>query len=147
MSWTEALRDAGLRVTPQRHMVLQALERLQHATSDEILAEVTEYFPTTALSTIYRVLESLEDAGLVGHSHLSHAAVTYYLVDPEAHLHLVCEVCQAVDCLGPSLANDLAKQLAAQHRFELNTGHLTLHGLCGDCTERVRGLEGHHGVP
>jgi len=140
LSYDQILRDAGLRVTPQRHMILDSLERLEHATSEEIIADLHEQFPSTALSTVYRTLDSLEEAGIVGHSHLVHGAPTYYILDPEAHLHLVCEICQAVTCIGPSLANDLARQLLQQHDFGLNVGHLTLHGDCGNCRRRADAL-------
>lgn len=39
------LHERGLRVTPQRQLVLEAVDRLGHATPDEICAEVQRIAP------------------------------------------------------------------------------------------------------
>ena len=38
--WRQRLRGSGYRLTPQRELILAAVERLGHATPDEVLAEV-----------------------------------------------------------------------------------------------------------
>ena len=65
------LRDSGYRLTPQRELILAAVEKLGHATPDEVLAEVREHSSAVNASTVYRTLEVLEGLGLVRHAHLS----------------------------------------------------------------------------
>ena len=38
--WDDVLRDQGYRITPQRQLVLEAVNTLGHATPEELLAEV-----------------------------------------------------------------------------------------------------------
>ena len=93
MDLRERLREQGLRLTPQRELVLAAVEKLQHATPDEIYAEVQSSSAAVNRSTVYRTLEVLEELGLVRHLHLSDRAPTYHAVEAHPHFHLKCRKC------------------------------------------------------
>ena len=58
--WDRRLHEHGFRITPQRQLVLEAVERLQHGTPETILAEVQKTATGVNLSTVYRTLEVLE---------------------------------------------------------------------------------------
>src|SRR5260370_6984555 len=88
-AWDEELRSRGYRVTPQRQLVLEAVTKLEHATPEEICADVQQTARGVNISTIYRALELLEQLGLVTHTHLGHGAPRYPLPPQPAHLHLV----------------------------------------------------------
>src|SRR2546430_17603173 len=77
--WDEQLRARGYRVTPQRQLVLEAVARLDHATPEEIGAQVQQTARGGNISTIYRTLELLEQVGMVTHTHLGHGAPIYHL--------------------------------------------------------------------
>jgi len=62
MSQENEIRAKGLRLTPQRQLVLDAVRQLGHATPDEIAARVRQAHPGINLSTVYRNLETLEKA-------------------------------------------------------------------------------------
>lgn len=141
MNWGEQLREHDIRITPQRQLVIETVERLHHSTSEEILAEVNKSFQGVNLSTIYRALEVLEDAGLVAHTHLGHGAPSYYIVNDSEHIHLVCNVCGQSECIGEGVANELRVQVHSQHGFDVDMGHLSIHGTCRSCTELAQFLE------
>ena len=69
--WDEQLRARGYRVTPQRQLVLEAVAQLDHATPEEIGAQVQQTARGVNISTIYRTLELLEQIGMVTHTHLT----------------------------------------------------------------------------
>ena len=48
------LRDKGLRLTPQRELVLAAVRELGHATPEEVAEKVRQTHPGINLSTVYR---------------------------------------------------------------------------------------------
>ena len=73
-AWDKTLRARGYRVTPQRQLVLAAVTKLEHATPEDIWAEVQQTASGVNISTIYRALELLEQLGLVTHTHLGHGA-------------------------------------------------------------------------
>ena len=129
----ERLRDSGYRLTPQRELILAAVEKLGHATPDEVLAEVRLQSAAVNASTVYRTLEVLEGLGLVRHAHLSDRAPTYHSVTDHEHFHLVCRNCRKVISVDPGVLTPLLHQLDADHRFTVDVGHLTVFGTCEDC--------------
>ena len=132
-TWDEQLRARGYRVTPQRQLVLEAVERLGHATPEEIGAQVQQTARGVNISTIYRTLELLEQIGMVTHTHLTHGAPTYHLATASDHVHLVCRDCGRVIELSPDAIRPLTTVLEEQHGFETDVGHLTIFGRCAEC--------------
>jgi Fur family transcriptional regulator, ferric uptake regulator len=127
------LHGSGYRLTPQRELILGAVQRLRHATPDEVLAEVRRESAAVNLSTIYRTLEVLEELGLIRHAHLSDRAPTYHSAAGGDHFHLVCRNCGRVTSVDPEAAGDLVAQLRAGPGFVPDLGHLTVFGNCVNC--------------
>jgi len=136
-TWDNALRASGYRVTPQRQLVLEAVTKLEHATPEEIYAEVKRTAVGVNLSTVYRTLELLEQIGLVTHTHLGHGAHRYHLAANAYHVHLVCRSCSAITQLEPAVIAGLVTQLDAEYGFDVDVGHLTVFGTCGPCREAL----------
>lgn len=129
------LRDRGFRLTPQRELILRAVEELGHATPDEVLAAVHRDSAAVNISTVYRTLEVLEEVGLVRHAHLSDRAPTYHSTTDHEHFHLVCRSCHKVTSVDPDEAQDLLGRLRGDHGFVADVGHLTVFGTCVECPE------------
>ena len=96
MAGQHELHEKGLRLTPQRELVLAAVRSLGHATPEEVAEKVRQTHPGINLSTVYRNLETLENVGLVQHTHLGHGGATYHAAEELTHLHLVCSACGSV---------------------------------------------------
>jgi Fe2+ or Zn2+ uptake regulation protein len=130
----ERVRSGGGRITTARRAVLAALVERPgtHLTAEDIAGRVQAAHPDVHLSTIYRTLESLEDMGLLNHTHLGHGPSTYHLTD-RPHHHAVCHTCGAVVELPPDSFDDLARRLRAEHGFELDAQHFALAGSCRRC--------------
>ena len=126
------LREQGLRLTPQRQLILRAVEELRHATPDEVLAHVRSQVSSVNASTVYRTLEVLEELGLVRHTHLSDRAPTYHSTLEHEHVHVVCRRCHAVRSYGADLAQPLVDRLG-EDGFAVDVGHLAVFGVCADC--------------
>ena len=131
--WRATLRQKGYRLTPQRELILEAVDTLGHATPDEVLAEVRKTSSALNVSTVYRNLEVLEELGLVRHAHLSDRAPTYHTVRDHEHFHLVCRNCHRVISVDPEVLEPLLARLRADHAFEADVGHLTVFGTCQEC--------------
>jgi len=132
--WRAALREKGYRLTPQRELILAAVDELGHATPDEVLAQVQQRASTINASTVYRTLEVLEELGLVRHAHLSDRAPTYHTTRGHEHFHLVCRGCREVISVGAERAQPFVESLAASHGFTPDLGHLTVFGRCRNCS-------------
>lgn len=131
------LHERGLRMTPQRQMVLDAVRALGHATPEAVCAQVQRSAPAVNISTVYRTLDLLEDIGVVRHTHLGHGAPTYS-ADAHPHVHLVCHRCERVTEIDAGLLEPLAGALLDAHRFRLDPAHLALSGLCAECAAADR---------
>ena len=126
------LRAQGLRLTPQRQLILRAVEELRHATPDEVLAHVQGQVSSVNASTVYRTLEVLEELGLVRHTHLSDRAPTYHATTEHEHVHAVCRRCRSVRSYDPDVVAPVVERLAADG-FAVDVGHLAIFGVCADC--------------
>ena len=136
--WDDVLRGHGYRITPQRQLVLEAVNSLGHATPEELLAEVQKTAAAVNLSTIYRTLEVLEQVGLVTHAHIGHGAPTYHSVDEDAHIHLVCDTCQVVQSISANAAELFVQALRDSVGFETDVAHVSVHGQCAKCMDRQK---------
>jgi Fur family ferric uptake transcriptional regulator len=139
--WEARLRQHGFRITPQRQLVLEAVESLGHGTPEEILVEVQRTATGVNLSTVYRTLEVLEDVGLVTHAHIGHGPPTYHSVDDEVHIHLVCDRCARVLSVPAQVAAPFVDALDADYGFRTDIAHVSVHGLCSDCKDRPEQVE------
>src|SRR4051794_38388343 len=131
--WQQVLREKGYRLTPQRELVLAAVEQLGHATPDEVLAKVHEQSAAVNISTVYRTLELLEELGLVRHTHITDRTPTYHSKATEDHVHLVCRGCGTVFDAQPEEFDPMTTALRDDHGFEPDLGHLTVFGRCQTC--------------
>jgi len=135
MSATVArLRGLGLRVTPQRVLVLEALAEVGgHLTADEIMRRVAERSPAINLATVYRTLDTLTASGLVTQTDLGGGAASFELAGEARHHHLVCQRCGGVAEMDDAFLAPLRERLLGDLGFRVDTTHLALFGLCSRC--------------
>lgn len=127
------LRARGYRLTPQRQLVLEAVEELQHATPEQILQVVRRKARGVNISTVYRTLELLEDLNLVTHTHLGDRAPTYHSTSAPEHAHVVCRACGRVTEVPPEAIERFAETLLERYGFRLDVRHLAVFGECTEC--------------
>jgi Fur family transcriptional regulator, ferric uptake regulator len=130
------LRERGLRMTPQRRLVLDAVGELGHATPEQICAHVRRVAPAVNITTVYRTLDLLERIRLVHHTHLGHGPPTYSPREHE-HVHLVCHRCGDVVEAPTHLLDGAAELLRTESGFALDATHVALSGICAGCREQA----------
>lgn len=126
------LHQQGMRMTPQRQLVLDAVRELGHATPEQVGRRVQGTAAPINITTVYRALDLLERLGLVRHTHLGGSAPTYSAEEHE-HVHLSCRRCGEVDEVPCELLGELAETLRVQRGFALDATHLALPGVCRNC--------------
>jgi len=126
------LHQRGLRMTPQRQLVLNAVRDLGHATPEQVCTQVQAVAPAVNITTVYRTLDLLEQLGVVRHAHLGHGAPTYS-EHQHRHVHLVCHRCGSVEEAPVEMMSALAERAAEQHGFRLDATHVALSGTCAEC--------------
>ena len=133
MAEQHELRDKGLRLTPQRELVLAAVRELGHATPEEVAEKVRATHPGINLSTVYRNLETLENVGLVQHAHLGHGGVRYHAATEEINAHLNCEQCGIIIKVPLDVTSALTQSLLDGYGFHTDLAHLAIAGRCENC--------------
>jgi Fur family ferric uptake transcriptional regulator len=131
----DEIRARGLRLTPQRQLVLNAVRELVHATPEDIAQNVRQMHPGINLSTVYRNLETLETAGFIVHTHLGHGGATYHAAEELTHLHLVCSICGDIGDAPIETAANFVNALADDYGFKTDVTHFAITGTCQKCSK------------
>ncbi len=129
-----SLRAAGHRITAGRRAIVETIVAApSHVTAEDIVTAVQARHPELHASTVYRTLESLEEAGLVEHVHLGHGPARWQLANSRDH-HLVCEACGSVVLVPRSVFDDVRGKVRAEFGFEIALQHFATVGRCVHCT-------------
>ena len=130
----EQLRERGMRWTPQRRSILEVLgETHGHVTAGELVERCRAQNPDVTPSTVYRTLDTLEDLGLIIHSHGPDGREEYHVGPDTEHAHLQCDSCGRSWELGASETSPLLEQLRHDRGFQIAVTHLTITGRCASC--------------
>lgn len=130
------LGEMGYRLTPQRMLVLKAIENsANHISAEEIYGQVVEVYPHVNISTVYRTLDLLKRLGLVTETDLGGGRVRYHPADKGHHHHLVCQECGKVIELDDFVLVPLKNTLYNEYDFDADLKHLGIFGRCGRCRQ------------
>lgn len=128
------LSEQGYRLTPQRIMILSAIDNSNnHISAEEIYAQIIAKYPNVNISTVYRTLELLKRLGLVTETDLGEGRVRYHPAEKGRHHHLVCQECGAILDLDESLLASLKSALLREYKFSADLRHLAILGRCVNC--------------
>ena len=126
-------REHGIKVTPQRLAVYEILkETRSHPSAEQIYKQLVAHNPAISLSTVYKTLDTLHNAGLILLLNVGEDSHRYD-GNPNAHGHLVCTSCHRVDDLEESLLGDVNSLLKRKSHYQLTALNLYLYGICPEC--------------
>ncbi|MFC1976947.1 Fur family transcriptional regulator [Chloroflexota bacterium] len=129
------LSAQGYRLTPQRIMILSAIDNSDdHISAEEIYAQIIAKYPNVNISTVYRTLELLKRLGLVTETDLGEGRVKYHPAMKGHHHHLVCQECGAIIDLDEPLLASLRNTLLREYNFVSDLRHLAILGRCLKCS-------------
>jgi Fur family ferric uptake transcriptional regulator len=133
MSCITTLKEKGLKLTPQRRLIIDILhDSGARLTAEEIIEHVRTRMPGVNKSTIYRTLELLEKTGCVFKSQSGDQPV-YHHAEHGRHYHLVCLKCgRTIDC-DESLFLAMDRAVAEKYGFQVDLKHVVLNGVCEKC--------------
>ncbi len=133
------LRSRGRRLTTQRRVILEALERARHhTTAEDVGRRVVERIGGIDASTVYRTLELLGEEGLVTHTHFDDGVTRWHLSSEEAHQHLVCRACGEEQELDLAVLEPAARRIRERFGFDADMAHFAIAGLCAKCGDTVK---------
>jgi Fur family ferric uptake transcriptional regulator len=136
MSCLETLKGKGLKLTPQRRLIVDIIhDSHAHLSAEEIIDHVQKRMPGVNKSTIYRTLDILEEAGSVVKSD-SGGRFIYHHAEEGHHHHLVCSGCGRTEECSEDLFRQVEGLLEDKYGFRAHFHHAVIAGLCSHCMER-----------
>ena len=126
--------NPALRPTRQRAAVSAVLAEVDDfRTAQELHELLRRRGESVGLTTVYRTLQALVDAGEVDVLRTDDGEAAYRRCSGQHHHHLVCRRCgRTVEVEQPALER-WAAQVAAEHGFTEITHTLEIFGVCPDC--------------
>lgn len=111
------LTDKGLKITPQRMSILEAIYTLNnHPTADNIIEYIRKTHPNIATGTVYKVLDVLVENCLIKKVTTDRDIMRYDGVT-EKHHHLYCSECDLIeDYMDPEL-DEILKEYFKKKSF------------------------------
>ncbi|GGH87505.1 peroxide-responsive transcriptional repressor PerR [Pullulanibacillus pueri] len=127
------LKKSGVRITPQRHAILEYLiVTMSHPTADDIYKALESKFPNMSVATVYNNLRVFKKAGLVNELTYGDSSSRFDFSTSD-HYHVICEGCgKIVDFYYPGLdeVENLAEHVTG---FKVNQHRMEVYGLCPEC--------------
>jgi len=129
-------RDAGLSVTPQRLAVYNALVGSDnHPSPEMIYKHVQAEHPMISFATVYKILEALEQKGIIAKVTTLNKTLRY---DPliYQHHHIICIKCKKIIDLESSELDALPvpPQVKSKHKLIDYSVHFNV--ICSDCRKK-----------
>lgn len=132
---TTTQKAGGIRSTRQRSAIAALLEDIDRFRSaQELHDELRRRGEGIGLTTVYRTLQSLADAGMVDVLRTDTGESVYRQCSTEHHHHLVCRHCgRTVEVAGPTV-EAWAANTASNHGFTEVSHTLEIFGTCHACS-------------
>ena len=132
-SHTSQLHARGFRITPQRLAILRILnDSNTHLTPLQVYQQAYQVMPGITEATVYRTLNFLSEQGLALAAHIGDGQFVF--VTPEHnHLHIICRDCRQMLEIDQGALRLLCERFQSETGYWIETGHITLFGLCPDC--------------
>ncbi|NGQ96585.1 transcriptional repressor [Brevibacillus sp. SYP-B805] len=132
---TVKLREAGVRMTPQRRVILEYLyQQRNHPTADDIHREIGAKYPefrALSVTTIYNNLKTLKKYGLIKEIY-TQAGIARYDSNIDHHHHLLCTVCGSIADYYYPLRFPV-DELRIDSDFTVEDIYVELRGICRLC--------------
>ena len=134
----ERLADAGYLRGGARRAIIDLLAQQECALPATAIEErLRGSERAVARATIYRVLDQLEQLGLVARIDVGDAMSRYEAVQPdgEHHHHVVCDVCGTLSPFTDAALERQIKRITSRVGVEVHEHIVTLRGTCERCRQ------------
>jgi Fur family transcriptional regulator, ferric uptake regulator len=134
----EHIKEAGLRRTGQRDLILETfLSSEEHLTSEDLCSLVHKVDRSIGLTTVYRTLKLLTEAGLAREVRFGDNRTYYeHHYNHEHHDHMICTECGMVIEFFSAEIEDLQDQMANKFEFKPTHHSLRMWGVCSACQKK-----------
>ncbi len=138
--FTQYLQTRGLRKTPERFAVLDAVLTMKgHFDADQLYLHMREEGSRVSRATVYSTIDRLTDSGLLARYRFRGKQARYeMMLGTDQHHHLICEVCGSISEFIDKRVDRLARDAARTMEFSMHDAALHIIGLCPACAAKRR---------
>lgn len=124
IDFAQTLRNAGLRVTQQRLILMSILmDSSDHPNADEILARARAVDDSVSLATVYRTLSALEETGLIRKLSLDNEPARFEITPVADHDHIIdIDSGEVIEIANDDISR-LRHRIARELGFEIVSQH------------------------
>jgi Fur family peroxide stress response transcriptional regulator len=131
---TTALKQAGLRLTPQRLAICRFLaESRDHPTAAMIYDQLRPQYPSLSAMTVYNTLNTLARLGKVNVLGDCGDDQIHYDADVSPHINLACISCHRIMDISLPEVEALHYEVNRASGYQLLGARMMYYGLCPDC--------------
>lgn len=135
----QKIKEAGLKLTPQRLAILDYLrDNLEHPSAEDIYKAILERFPTMSFATVYNTLETLREKGAIQELTIDPQKKRFD-PNPRPHHHLICTKCRRI--LDIHIDYQLHVPEEKKNGFEIVGNHIEFYGICPGCRLKMSGMQ------
>lgn len=132
----EILKQSGVRMTPQRHAILQfLLSTMEHPTADEIYKALEGSFPNMSVATVYNNLRVFKESGLVRELTYGDAS-SRFDANVSDHYHVICRSCGKITDFEHAALHELEEKAANATGYQIESHRMEFYGLCPQCQKK-----------
>ena len=137
--YEKVLRDAGLRVTRARKIILDVLsEGTDHPDAQEIFTRAAKRDARISLATVYRTMKQLEQSGAIQRHSFHSGPARFETTDQRHHDHLIdVDTGQVLEFRSEKIEK-LQEEIARELGYELVDHKLELYGRKRRITSRTK---------
>lgn len=117
-NFREKLQEKGLKVTPQRVAIFEAILQLNnHPNADDIIAFIKTNHPNISVGTVYKVLDAFVENKLLKKVKTEKDSMRY---DPHFtnHHHLYCAKTERIEDFEDEKLNELISNYFKKHKIK-----------------------------
>jgi Fur family peroxide stress response transcriptional regulator len=118
VDFREKLQEKGLKVTPQRLAIFDAILQLDnHPTADDIISIVKKNHPNISVGTVYKVLDTFVEKNLLEKVKTERDSMRY---DPciTNHHHLYCANTERIEDFKDEKLNEVISDYFKKHKIK-----------------------------
>ena len=136
--WLTALDESGFRVTAVQETLIDIFAHSEYPLSAEGAWEIARQSrPQTGRATVYRMVEKLENLGLIRRVHGYQGCSHFVPTLPDLMMLFICQSCGRADYLDSQPLEDLIQHSEHISGHHITDSRLQLFGDCADCQENA----------
>lgn len=131
----QLLQEASLKITNARKVALHFLEKeARPVDAEEILQHLRKHNLETDRATVYRMLETFLEKGIVYRLEFGEGKFRYELAGTDHH-HLICENCGRIEDISDCGIDGWEKEIKKKKGFQVKRHSLEFFGVCKLCQQ------------